>query len=297
MFLVGGFTCGLFCGADLELFFGPPLGSEMEGDHPPPLRRYPSVLDMGKVVAVEFEGETGLFHRRLILRTASTATMLNTTGRMCDSPNGLFWILTPDGDVYLELFRVPPATGIIWLNERNEPIPTTMMPAGRHLEQVYEFGAHRRLLLSPAVIVRAVFGAQETEDTCREGESRGLSEALTPPATSDTAPVRKVDEGDSVDPGDTVADPLLDARVLSVQRNSEGDRHREFRNAVRARSISVGWMARVRPSNLLLVLQIFERTRMHPLAHHSRFVQLSGLLSTDPAAQEHELLVAQSNLG
>ena len=29
---------------------------------------------------------------------------------------------------------------------------------------------------------------------------------------------------------------------------------------------------------------------LHPLAHHSRFVQLSGLLPPDPAAQEHELL-------
>ena len=131
---------------------GPPLGSEIEGDRPPPLRRYPSVLDTGKMVAVEYEGETGLFHHRLILRTASTAAVLNTTGRMCDSPNGLFWILTPDGDVYPELLQVPRATGLVWLNERNEPIPTTMMPAGCHLEQVYEFGAHRRILLSPDVI-------------------------------------------------------------------------------------------------------------------------------------------------
>ena len=32
-----------------------------------------------------------------------------------------------------------------------------MMPAGRRLEQVYEFGAQRRFLLSPEVIVRPVF--------------------------------------------------------------------------------------------------------------------------------------------
>ena len=79
--------------------FGPPLGYEMEGDRPPPLRPYPSVLGMGKMVAVEYEGKAGLFHHRLILRTASTAAMLNTTGKMCDSRNSLFWILTPDGDV------------------------------------------------------------------------------------------------------------------------------------------------------------------------------------------------------
>ena len=80
------------------------------------------------------------------------------------------------------------------------------MPAGRHLEQVDEFGAHRRVLLCPEVILRAALGAQGTEDTCREGESPGLVEALPPPATADTPPGRKVDEGDSLDPGDTVPD-------------------------------------------------------------------------------------------
>ena len=92
--------------------FGPRLGSEMEGDRPPPLRRYPSVLDMGKMVAVEYDGETRLFHHRRILRKASTAAMLNTTGKMCDSPNGLFWILTLDGDVHPELLRVPAGDGV-----------------------------------------------------------------------------------------------------------------------------------------------------------------------------------------
>ena len=77
-----------------------------------------ALLDVGKMVAVEYEGETRLFHYRLILRTASTAGMLNTTAKMCDSPNALFWILTLDVDVYPELLRVPP-TGITWLNGTN----------------------------------------------------------------------------------------------------------------------------------------------------------------------------------
>ena len=71
----------------LRRWFGVVLlgGSEMEGDRPPPLRRYPSVLDMGNMVAVEYEGETRLFPHRLMLRKASTAAVLNTTtGRMCN---------------------------------------------------------------------------------------------------------------------------------------------------------------------------------------------------------------------
>ena len=237
---------------------------------PPPLRRYPSVLDMGKMEAVEYEGEAGFFHQRLILRTASTAAMLNTTGRMCDSPNGLFWILTPDGDVYPEPLRVPPATGTISLYERNEPIPTTMMPAGRHLEQVYEFRSELTgAPCSPEVIVRAVLGAQETEDTCREGERPGLPEASPPPATPDTPPGRKVDEGDSLDPGDTVTDPLLDARVSSVQRNSAGDRHREFATLSElVQSPWAGWPVSG-PRTFLWCWTFMSEHALHPLAHHS----------------------------
>ena len=142
------------------------------------------------------------------------------------------------------------------------------MPAGRHLEQVYEFGAHRRILLSPEVIVRV--GAQETEDTCKEGESPGLAEALPPPATVDTAPDRKVDEGDSLDPGDTVADPLLDARVLSVRRNSVGDRHREFRNAA-SELVQSPW------------LQIYERTRFASFGDEPRCARTQAALSRNRA--------------
>ena len=186
--LVTGFTGGLllvWCCVS-----GPFLRSVMEGEQPPQLRRYPSVLDIGKTIAVEYEEEAGFFHQRLIVRTSAIAAMFNATGRMCESPNGLFWILTPDGDVYPEILPVLPTTGLVWLDGRNEATLTTMMPAGRRLERVYRFGVHRRISLSPEVIVRAALGAQETEDTCKEGETPGLPEASSPPATPDTPPVK-----------------------------------------------------------------------------------------------------------
>ena len=271
---------------------GPLLRSEMEGDRPPPLRRYPSVLDMGKMVAVKYEKEAEFFHQRLILRTAPTAAMLNTTGRMCDSPNGLFWILTPDGDVHPKLL----APGIIWLNETNEPIPTTMMPAGRNLEQVFSELTGAFCSLQKSSCER--FSEPKRRRTLA---GRVGVQGSAPPATPDTPLGQKVDEGDSLDPGDTVADPLLDARVLSVQRNSPGDRHREFRNAVSELvQISLDWMACVRPSYLRTFLWCctsMSEHALHPLAHHSRFVQPSGLLPTDPAAQEHELLCRAIKIG
>ena len=96
------------------------------------------------------------------------------------------------------------------------------MPAGRRLEQVHGFGAHRRiLLLSPEVIVRAVLGVQETE-ACREaaatttvpaGETPGLSELGPTPLThrsqrpQNTFPGRGVSDGDPLTLGDNRADP------------------------------------------------------------------------------------------
>ena len=45
------------------------------------------------------------------------------------------------------------------------------------------------------------------------------------------------------------------------------------------------------------VAKFMSEPALHPLAHHSRFVQLSGLLPTDPASQEHELLCRAIELG
>ena len=55
-------------------------------------------------------------------------------------------------------------------------------------------------------------------------------------------------------------------------------------------------MAGVRPSYLWCCKFMSEHA-LHPLAHHSRFVQLSGSLPTDPTAQEHELLCRAIELG
>ena len=134
-FLLGGSTCGQFCGAGLVLCFWPSSAIRYGGRSPATAEAVSVCVGHGQNGSSGVRRRSGVFHQRLILRTASTAAMLNTTGRMYDTPNGLFWILTPDGDVYPELLRVPPVTGIIWLNERNELVPTTVMPGGRHLKQ------------------------------------------------------------------------------------------------------------------------------------------------------------------
>ena len=88
-----------------------------------------------------------------------------------------------------------------------------------------------------------------------------------------------------------MADPLLDARVLSVHRNSAWDRRGEFRKAVSelVQSPWAGWPV-AGPRTFLWCCKLMREHVPHALAHHTRFMQLSGLLPIDPAAQEHELL-------
>ena len=85
-----------------------------------------------------------------------------------------------------------------------------------------------------------------------------------------------------------------EARFLTqrvILRNSEGDRHKEFPNAVSelVHSPWAEWLTSG-PRTFLWCCKFLSEHSFHPLVIHSRFVQLSGLLLTDPAPQGHELL-------
>ena len=80
-----------------------------------------------------------------------------------------------------------------------------------------------------------------------------------------------VDEGDSLDPDENVVNLLLDAQVLSVQRNSAGDRLWEFRDAVSelVHSPRAGCLvSSIR--TFLWCCKFMSDHALHPLAHHSR---------------------------
>ena len=83
-----------------------------------------------------------------------------------------------------------------------------------------------------------------------------------------------------------------------MPRNSTQDRLQELRDA-RADLVESPW-ARwpvAGPRTFWWRCKFISEHAPHPLAHHSRCVQLSGLLSTDPAAQEHELLCRAIEFG
>ena len=82
------------------------------------------------MITVEYAEGVRFFPLRVILRIASIASMFYTSKELDDPPNGRFWTLTPDGDVYPETLSVPSATGLVWTDGRRHLFVTTMMLAG-----------------------------------------------------------------------------------------------------------------------------------------------------------------------
>ena len=82
----------------------------------------------------------------------------------------------------------------------------------------------------------------------------------------------------------------LDARVLSVQRTAGGERRRNFKDAVEelVESEWEGWPVHG-PRTFMWCCRFIVEFALHPLAHHTRFVQLAQISQNDPGAQEHEL--------
>ena len=70
-------------------------------------QRYSSEFVVSKMIAVEHEEEAKFFPQRVIFRIVSIAAMFYTYKEMHDPPNGRFWTLTPDSDVYPEMLLVP----------------------------------------------------------------------------------------------------------------------------------------------------------------------------------------------
>ena len=148
-------------------------------------------LVWANMVTVEYAEEARFFPQRVILRVASTAAMFYISKELDDPPSGRFWTLTPDGDLHPEMLLIPSATGLVWLDGKDQPILTTMMLAGHRLVRVYRFGAQMRIF-SPEVIVWAVFVDLETEVTCEEYETHGLPVSSTSVAAPVTSPGRRI---------------------------------------------------------------------------------------------------------
>ena len=144
--------------------------------------------------------------------------------------------------------------------------------------------------------MRSILGAQETEDTCREGGTPSLPEmgrtALPlPDASRHSTWTRCLATMNPVSPGDDIARAVTGRP--SLERSKEQCRGSPWRIPqcrVGAGSITLAGWPVAGPRTLLWCCKLMSENALHPFTHHSRFVQLSGLLPKDFAAQEHELL-------
>ena len=105
----------------------------------------------------------------------------------------------------------------------------------------------------------------------------------------------KVDKDDDSnsekdDPGIEREVDDLDARVLSVERDPSGERWRNFKDTVSELTVHQWSGFPVQgPRTALWCLRFIMQHSIHPTAHHTRWLQMTGVLNNDSGAQEHEM--------
>ena len=95
-------------------------------------------LEVGRTVYVEYQGDKGVAHGRLLLRTATEKSLEATTGETCSgiARKNIWWILTPDGDIYPEPIHNSFMATVAVASDSGT-MPKTR---GKKWDQVYKFG-------------------------------------------------------------------------------------------------------------------------------------------------------------
>ena len=132
------------------------LQSVVEGDRPPQLRRYRLCWTWAKMMAVEYEGEAGFFHSEDSFDSRHVQHHQKDV-RFSERP------LLDSHSRWRLVTRAPSSpAGNNNMAQREE----RTYPDDSAWSRVTNSELTGAFLLSPEVIVRAVLGAQETEDTC-----------------------------------------------------------------------------------------------------------------------------------
>ena len=240
----------------------------------------PGTYEPGAQVAVEYEDEPGTFHARLVLRAARPGALTAVMELNALDETKVYWILTPDGDIYPEELSVPPLSAYCQCDEEGDLRRRGgMTPVGRRCRRFYAFGEGSVEELTPLVVCRAMTAAEREDNRYRDGGAPALLPIAVPGAGA--APARAAAPEEDAEE--------VDARVLAVARDPSGVRSRPFRETV-ALLTETAWDAWpvTGPRTLLWCCKFIARHSLHPLAHHTRFLQLAGVTGADAGAQEHE---------
>ena len=282
---------------------------------------------------VEYQEEAGFFHARLVLMKSTEDMMKQVTGAECTDPEAIYWVLTPDGDIYPEEISTPPLAGLVQCLDDSTIDLTTMKPRGRRLHQGYGFVELRGVgVLTPLTVGRAMRAAWDEEKApVRRAAPRfppgvNFGDSQLPPGEEWVCrgPPGCEMLGKTVDALGTwtrLHDTLLtvdgtttivcrpkrleteeieekevdvDARVLSVQRTAGGERRRNFKDAVEE-LVESEWEGWPMhgPRTFQWCCRFIVEYALHTLAHHTRFAQLAQLTPNDPGAQAHELAMRE----
>ena len=129
-----------------------------------------SKWEPGRVALVQYHGEN-LWHERYLLMKTSSSVYKEFMGSAAPKSDRLWWIVTPDGDIYIEAFVVgDDISGICLLDDSEEQmLRNSMEPAGKRLGTVYAFEAGRGPgLMTALVFARSLAGAQSSEAKARK---------------------------------------------------------------------------------------------------------------------------------
>ena len=185
----------------------------------------PRTFEPGDRLAVECDDEPGTFHARLVLRAARPEALRAVMEMDIFDEQKVYWILTPDGDIYPEELNVPPLSAYCQCDKAGRlRRHSGMTPAGRRCCRHFALGEGAVERLTPMVARHAMAVAEREDNRYRGGGSFDLAGVIVPVVGSAaTAAPTRAAAAEEEDTEET------DARVLVVARGPSGVRSRHFR--------------------------------------------------------------------
>ena len=134
-----------------------------------------------RAAVVQYVGDE-TFHMRFLLAKTSKEVFSEVMGWAPPKTDKIYWIVTPDGDIYVEAFVLGKDISAMALYDAEEEValPRTRQPPGKRLATVYGFEAGRGPgLMTPLLFARSLQAVQDSEAKAKK--DGGLPDPALPP--------------------------------------------------------------------------------------------------------------------
>eukprot|EP00971_Amphidinium_carterae_P335509 6471406-Amphidinium_carterae.3 len=119
-------------------------------------------LSVGQTCLIVYDGYEEIAHQRILLKRVTPAMFAYVTGEASMGDQNLFWVMTPDGDVYPEEIAIPALRGFQLCQQDGVPIAGTRQ-GEMQTRRRYGFGGRGRQALTCENVLRACAAAVEEE--------------------------------------------------------------------------------------------------------------------------------------